>query len=337
MGRLHEGPVNHGGFHFNSFRITHEGLFAHVKDKVASDDRLAWLRDKDEEEVALYVEFFLLAEQNGFDVTWPVMLVKMEHLAIQVGVDAIDQRPKMGVLTPSELYIRTPDDVSRIVQLAMTRAGLGPGQIAMKTKINRGQVYNLAKQDGALPREPDQLLACLKACKMPEEQIDLVVLQWRLLRERRRRGKTLELTYSAPPYLIESETSVKQAILHSVKDGNTEAVDQLAPAQTRQPELSISEKKWPFTVAVRWTMVCSVLILVAGGFLFSISSTQDPNGFLIFALPSVALGGLGLSSLLETRKQLKEMRKVVGLSASKDEHEVAAQSENEEDRPRLAS
>ncbi|MEU3767906.1 hypothetical protein AB0E55_22880 [Amycolatopsis keratiniphila] len=285
-------------------------LAMYVDAQIASNGRLGWLRGRDAGKAAIYVDIFMRAEKNDFEVAG--QRAHIERLGAQVGVDAIDQRPKTGALTADELAVRTPDDVSRIVQLAITRAGLTAGQVAMKTMINRSQVYSLAKQDGALPHEPDQLLACLSACRMPEEQIDLVILQWRLLRERRRLGKTLELSY----HLTEGETAVKRSCLLSSEGGMARNVDQLARTRTDHSMPSFPATKSVFTVAERWTLssLTVLSLIVVGGLLasFTWASSRITSFQAAFILLSLAIGTLSLVAVRQAMKRTKEMRAATG-------------------------
>ncbi|RSN36654.1 hypothetical protein DMC61_00765 [Amycolatopsis sp. WAC 04169] len=173
-------------------------LLQQAKQLIEKDDRLSWLKRRPADQALDVATIFVLAERTEFAMDFDVIL-EITQIAHRIGVDDGDRREGAGVLDAVELLVENPDDVSKVVQLAMSRARLGHGQIAARTGINRSQVYNLSKQDGALPREPDQLLKCLHACKMPTIQIDLVIMQWRLLRERRRRGLSLELPRSPIP------------------------------------------------------------------------------------------------------------------------------------------
>jgi transcriptional regulator with XRE-family HTH domain len=104
------------------------------------------------------------------------------------------------LLSEDELRLRTPADLARVFQLALDRAGLTAGQLAIKAKISRSQVYNLKKKEStAVPRNPEQITAYLAACGVPPQQVGIVLKQWQRLDVLRRQGKTPELPGEPPP------------------------------------------------------------------------------------------------------------------------------------------
>jgi transcriptional regulator with XRE-family HTH domain len=105
----------------------------------------------------------------------------------------------MALLSEEELRLRTPADLARVFQLVLDRAGLTAGQLAIKAKISRSQVYNLKKTDStAVPRSPEQITAYLSACGVPPQQVAIVLRQWQRLDVLRRQGKTPELSPDPP-------------------------------------------------------------------------------------------------------------------------------------------
>ncbi|MFD5090391.1 hypothetical protein ACFWMR_07310 [Amycolatopsis thailandensis] len=156
-----------------------------------TDPRLFWLADAPEQTVTLVGTIVKIASKTDFDCDDP----RLRRLLSTAITAASAERPSSGgSLEFDELSIRTPGDVAGALKLMMTRAGLGPGQIAVRTHIHRSQVYHLSNPvREALPRTHDQLLACLEACRTPRRQIEVILLQWLLLRERRRAGLPLLL------------------------------------------------------------------------------------------------------------------------------------------------
>jgi len=172
---------------------------AEVARFVRADPRLSWLTDAPEPAAARLGEIVMIASEADFDCDAPRL---RQLLSAAIAAAAAEGTPPgPGALRFRELSITVPGDIAGALKTVMSRAELGPGQVAVRTGIHRSQVYHLSNPAReALPRTHEQLLACLHACRMPARQIEVVLVQWLLLRERRRRGKDLVL-----PELIAAE------------------------------------------------------------------------------------------------------------------------------------
>jgi hypothetical protein len=98
--------------------------------------------------------------------------------------------PWQGWLTiePEELVVQSPSDLARLLKLILTRSGLSPGQLSVKTGIHRSQLYLLTNAArGSLPRGSHQLRRFLKACRVPSELSDVVIERWNELHRNRGR------------------------------------------------------------------------------------------------------------------------------------------------------
>ncbi|SFW11498.1 helix-turn-helix domain-containing protein [Amycolatopsis australiensis] len=119
----------------------------------------------------------------------------------------------MALLSEDELRLRTPADLARVFQLVLDRAGLTAGQLAIKAKISRSQVYNLKKEGStAVPRSPEQITAYLTACGVPPQQVAIVLRQWQRLDVLRRQGRTPELSHEPPGRPVRHEV-IRQRVI----------------------------------------------------------------------------------------------------------------------------
>jgi transcriptional regulator with XRE-family HTH domain len=123
------------------------------------------------------------------------------------------QHRSMVLLSEDELRLRTPADLARVFQLALDRVGLTAGQLAIKAKISRSQVYNLKKKGStAVPRSPEQITAYLTACGVPPQQVAILLRQWQRLDVLRRQGKTPELSPEPPGRAVVVRHEVRQRV-----------------------------------------------------------------------------------------------------------------------------
>ncbi|QXV63572.1 hypothetical protein [Amycolatopsis sp. TNS106] len=343
-------------------------LLQQAKKLIEKDVRLTWLKRRPADQALDVAAIFFLAERTGFGMDFDAVM-EIVQMAIRVGVEGADRREGAGVLGALELLIETPDDVSKVVQLAMDRAQIGHGQVAAKTGINRSQVYNLSKQDGALPREPDQLLKCLHACKMPTVQIDLVVMQWRLLRERRRRGLSLELpslpipvqrNKPAMPVVPTAEREIVPEDHPAERDAKAGDISSSAsniplgivpflaprPSRTRQTVLRLAEG-----LRKRGAMIAMLVIMILMLFLLAADDLLPSETMTVLPVFSTAIAG---GSLVLTYTVIRNMRQERGgqaeagrsrrpalsemeLGTDSEEQKVAVRSTDGVYRPRLAS
>jgi hypothetical protein len=140
-----------------------------------------------------------------------------------------------------------------VFQLSLDRAGLTAGQLAIKAKISRSQVYNLKKKDStAVPRNPDQISAFLAACGVPPQQVGIVLKQWHRLDFLRRQGKTPELPAELPnrnPARDDiNRTHLTPALPNSIGSGQTTAAcpgDTFIPVQQLLPKETAASAEAP--------------------------------------------------------------------------------------------
>jgi hypothetical protein len=132
------------------------------------------------------------------------------------------------VLHDSELLIRNPADLARVFQLVLDRAGLTAGQLAIKTKISRSQIYNLKKAGTtAVPRSAEQVSKYLLTCGMAPRQVQLVLERWHVLDVLRRQGRKPEVPVPEEP---------------APPCGDLVVGDHAAAAALPEPELSAGER-----------------------------------------------------------------------------------------------
>lgn len=338
----------------------HRQLVERAQQRVLRDERLAFLKSRPQGAIVEFVVIFLLAEADGFELHQ-----HQDDLRINILMAASNARRErhneIGALTPAELLIRTPCDVSRIVRLAMDRAGFSPGQIALKTGIHRSQVYNLSTPNGALPREPDQLLKTLHACRMPARQIDLLLVQWRLLRERRRRGLPLELSYLA----AENSTVLQRDVGHrpavatqtdretatprstQLSADTTTAVKAASPSPGRTVSTAVAvgvvgkvQPLWGMITA----LLMSVLATLVAGFDINLGNPDTWKMAITLSSTGTAVGTLAVSIHRQraaekiTDRQLRRWKPAaVADSACAGDCDAAVHSADGVYRPRLAS
>lgn len=129
------------------------------------------------DELATRVTFQLSVENGVHEADRALdKLARVLHVA-----GFADQQPLLGwnELDVTDLAVRDPDELARLLKTAMVRSGQGSGQLSKKTGIHRSQVYLLTNPGrGSLPRNSQQIRVFLRACRVPPHQVHRIIEQW---------------------------------------------------------------------------------------------------------------------------------------------------------------
>lgn len=106
-------------------------------------------------------------------------------------------------LAPERIHADTPAEFRQLLDHIRTRAGLTPGQIAVKTGIPRSQAYNMVSASRTtLPSKPEQVQRFVEACGLGAIHVAMVMDLWKKLDQENRANRAKPTTAEPAPIAL---------------------------------------------------------------------------------------------------------------------------------------